>query len=244
MGRWRGHGGLTEEALIAELQVTFSLTKQRRLNALNRISDINAKAILLAGFSVCLLPAVALTVGMKTRSQQPQVPSQNNKDSLLRQVESSQELPLGVARNDDCPLRIVQATVKEISGSDFSRLTGRTTELATVSSVPEVRLVNASGETITGFVLAIRDPQSRRTRGFVQEKISVASGETYIVKRQHFVEPEKATIASENGQVQHTVVLPGMDSEKYWLQFAGRADVFVTIGKVTFSSGRSWIVKE
>lgn len=209
-----------------------------------KIPHINRKTILLAGSSVCLLSVVALTIAVKTRSQERQVPTQNNKDALLDRVETSQDVPLKVAGNDDCPLRIVQASTKEISGSDFSKLTQKTTDLVTVASVPEVRLVNTSGETITGFVLAIRDPQSRTTRGFVQNKISLAPGESYVVKREHFVLPDNTTTANENGQVRHTMVMPRMDSEKYWLQFAPRSDVFVTVGQVTFSSGNIWIVKE
>lgn len=211
---------------------------------MNRISHTPRKTILLAGSLLCLLSIVLLTLGVKTKSQPPQVLSQNNKASLLRHIEGSQDLPLRVVGNNDCPLRIVQASVKEISGLDFSNLTGKTTDLPTLSSVPEVMLINASSETITGFVVALRDPQSRTTRGFVQENISVTPGETYLIKRDHFVEPEKKTVASEGGQARQTVETPGLDSEKYWLQFAARSDVFVTIGKVTFKSGRSWMIKE
>jgi len=192
---------------------------------------------------VSLLVVVALTVAVKTNSQQRQVLNANSKDALLKQVEASIEQPLRVAGNDNCPLRIVQATVKEISGADFTRLTGKTTDLVTVSTNPEVKLLNTSGKTITGFVIAIRDPQSQTTTTLVNLKASIASGETYIVKREQFVKPEKATVASD-GQVRETLIQPKMDSEKYWLQFASRSDIFVTVGAVMLNDGSRWMIKD
>jgi hypothetical protein len=211
---------------------------------LNKILQNSRKLILLAASLACLLFIVAFRDTVKTDSKQLPVPTQNKKETLLRHVESSPEVPLRVVGNDDCPLRIVQATVKEISGAEFSQLTGRTTNLVAVSSVPEASLINASSETITGFVIALRDPYSRTTRGFVQQKIALAPGETYVVKREHFVELAKTTLANETGQVSHTIARPSMDSEKYWLQFAARSDIFVTIGQVTFNNGGTWLIKE
>ncbi|HBB95576.1 MAG TPA: hypothetical protein DC054_09305 [Blastocatellia bacterium] len=201
------------------------------------------RVIFVATGSICLLSVVGLTIAKKASSKQPQVLTQNNKDSLLKFVENSSDLPMRVAGNDDCPLRIMRAAMKEISGPDFSRLTGRTTDRVTVSSVPEVSLVNTSGETITGFILVVRDPQSRTTRGFVQEKVSVDPGSEYLVKREHFLEPERVTFANEQGVVSATK-LPGLDSEKYWLGFAEPSDIFLTVGRVTFKNGRNWTIKE
>jgi len=203
------------------------------------------KAIVFAGGSICLLAIVALSINLKTHSQQPNVATKPNKDSLLTLIESSRELPLKVAGNESCPFRIVQATVKEISGPDFSRLTGRTTDQATVATVPEVTLVNTSQETITGFVLVVRDPQSRSSRGFVQQKVSIGPGANYVVKRDHFVAPEKQTIAKANDPVRQVLSQPTLESEKYWLQFPTPPfQLFVTIGQVTFSNGATWMVQE
>ena len=212
---------------------------------MNRLPQAARRTILFAGCAICLLSIVAVSVNLRTHSQQPNVPSQANKDSLLKFVESSPELPLKIAGNNDCPFRILQATVKKVSGSEFSRLTGRTTNQATVSTVPEVKLVNTSQQTITSFLLVVRDPQSRTSRGFVQQKVSIGPGETYLVKRDHFVNPERQTIAATNQPARQTVAQPGLASDKYWLQFDGALDeVFVTVGKVTFSDGATWLIQE
>lgn len=186
----------------------------------------------------------AIAFSAKTSSRQLTVLPQKEKDALLKRVENSSEQPLRVAENADSPLRIARATVKEIPGPTFTKLTGRATDLPAVSGVPEVALMNTSGKTVTSFVLAIRDPKSRTTRTLVQRKISIPPGETYIVKREHFVNPEKVTVASADGPGRQILSQPRMDSEKYWLPFAGRSELFITVGRVTFDDGSSWTITE
>jgi hypothetical protein len=226
-----------------DLALRSPVLKQGELKMTN-LPAVLRKTILFAGLLVSLLAVMALSVSIKTHSQPPQVLSQNNKDALLKLVESSPGQPLKVAGNTDCPLRIIQANVKEVSGPDFSKLTGRTTDLVTVSSVPEVTLLNASGKTITGFIVAIRDPQSRTTRVFVQQKLAILAGATYGIKHEDFVDPERVTVAGSDGGFRQARIQPKLDSEKYWLQFAGRSDLFITVGRVSFDDGSSWKIKE
>jgi hypothetical protein len=209
----------------------------RFLSATRRVS-------LLAVGLVVVLCLVALAIGFRTRSQQRRVLDQDGKDALLRVVHNAPDLPLRVAGNDGCPFKIIQASVKELPASDFTRLTGRATEMASVSTVPEVKLVNTSGDTITGFIIAIRDPQSQMTRGFVQQKISVPPGGDYVIKRDHFVDPDKVTVADAAGRSQQKLIRPKMDAEKYWLPFAPRSDIFITVGRVTFANGTNWMIKQ
>jgi hypothetical protein len=159
-------------------------------------------------------------------------------------VNESPDQLLRVVGNDDCPLRIVAAKVKEVPGALFTKLTGKTTDLVTISSAPEVTLQNTSGQTITKFVLIVRDPKSRKTRGVVQHDISVRPGDTYVINRELFVTPDKVMTASAEGQAQRTSVNPGIKSERGWIEFASRSDLFVTVGLIDFEDGSSWIIKE
>lgn len=208
-----------------------------------KLFNTRRKTILFAGGSVFLFFVVALVLSVKTNSQQLQVPNQKDKDILIAQVEKSAEQSLKVVENDDSPLRIVEAKAKEVNGSDFTKLTGKTTDLAVVSSVPEVKLTNTSGKTIIGFIFAIREPKTKTLQTLNQEKISIAPGETYVIKREHFVAPEKLTVADSRGTRQK-LVQPKIDSEKYWIDFAGRSDFFVTVGMVYFDDGSKWMIKE
>ncbi|HYP26447.1 MAG TPA: hypothetical protein VE262_07010 [Blastocatellia bacterium] len=202
------------------------------------------KKFLLAGCVVFLLLALTFALSVRTNSQHLQALNQKANNDALERIEKSADHSLRVVGNDDSPFRIVGVKVKEVSGSRFTKLTGSKTDLERVSSVPEVELVNTSDKTITGFVLAIRAPHSRITRTLAQRKVSIAPGETYVVKREHFVNPEKVTVADGNGEVRQTFIQPKMDSERYWLHFAGRSDIFITVGSVSFDGGSGWRIKE
>ena len=185
---------------------------------------------------------VAIAFGLSITSQQLQ-PSASKGDTLSQQVEKSADQALRVVENDDAPLRILDAKVKEIAGQDFTKLTGKKTDLPSVCSVPEVRLLNSSGKKITEFVLAVRDPRSKTTRGIIQNKVSINSGDTFTVWRHSFVRPEWTSTVDAKGKTT-TQLQPEVNSEKYWISFANRADLFITVVEVAFHDGSNWKVKE
>lgn len=205
---------------------------------MSSLLDVNRRTLLVACCLVCLLSAVALALNVQTPDRGLQ--NQKGDAEALKQLESSPEQPLTILGNDDCPLRLVEANVREIPGLLFTELTGRTTSRAAVSSVPEAKMVNASEKTVTGFVFYVRDPKSQTSRLVYQTKIALKPGETHQVKRDHFVAPESMTVTGENGQTRQALVKPPVSSEKYWLDFAPRSDLFVRVGMIEFEDGSSW----
>jgi hypothetical protein len=151
---------------------------------------------------------------------------------------------LRVAGNDDCPLRLVEARVKEVPASLFTKLTGKTTNLATVCTLPDATLVNTSGRTITGYVLFVRDPNSRQLRAVVQRELKIQPGATYTVSRDLFIAPDKVMVRDAQGHMEQQLVHPGITSDKGWADFAARADMYVAIGLVEFGKGDTWKIKE
>lgn len=202
------------------------------------------KTVLFAGCFVFVLFAVALTLSVKTSSQRTQTLKGKDKADLVERIEKSADQPLKVLENEDSPLRVSKASVKEISGEDFTKLTGKTIDLLNVASVPEANLVNNSDKTIVAFAFAVRDPETSTTRTVVQRKVSIAPGGTYSITRGHFLRPEKTTEASSDGLVIKDFAIPGMESEKFWMTFGDRAGMFVTVGHVTFDDRSTWKIKE
>jgi hypothetical protein len=190
----------------------------------------NQKIILIAGCFVALLAMSVFVIGKTTDKE---ITLSDNQKEVIAQAEQSQDLSLAVVGNSDSPLRISETRVKQISAFQFSQLTGKRTNLAFLSSVPEVRLTNVSQMPVTSFILVIRDPKGKKTRMLIQGKISIPPGETYIVKRQHFIKPEFL----QNKNVPFEL---GMNSENFWIEFAPISDVYVTIGQLTFSDGSLW----
>lgn len=93
-------------------------------------------------------------------------------------------------------------------------------------------------------MLVVRDPKLRKTRGVIHHDVSVRPGETYIINRELFVTPDKVMEAGANGPAQRTLGNPGIRSEKGWIEFAARPDLFVTVGLVNFEDGSTWTLKE
>jgi hypothetical protein len=202
------------------------------------------RRIAFAGIIVGLLGAITFGVSLRTSSQQLKPTTSTVVDTLSQQVERSADQPLRILENDDAPLRIVEAKVKEISGPEFTKLTGKKTDLLAVCSVPEVRLLNSSGKTITQFILAVRHPASRTTRGIVHNKLSIAPGSTFTVGRQFFVRREWTSTLEPDGDIKVERAQPEASSERYWISFAERSQLFVTVGEVEFEDGTRWRVKE
>ena len=208
---------------------------------MTRVFTAPRRLILTACGLVFLLAAtaIAVSVGQRLRDTEHKA-----KGDALEQVKQAPEQSLRILGNEDCPLRIVEATVKEIPGHLFTKLTGKVTRLADVSSVPEARLINISGQTVTRFFLAVRDPESRTTRGLIKNSLALKPGEALLVTRDDFGAPEKVTVMDKGGQIRHKQIAPGMDSERKWLGFAPRSNLFITIAKVEFADGSSWVIKE
>lgn len=209
---------------------------------MTKLFHVNRKTISIAGCLVFLLSAVAVALNINNH-QQSRDSNRRGQNEIVRQIQELPDQSLRILGNDDCPLRITEARVKEIPGALFTRLTGRVTNLATVSSLPEATLVNTSGQTVTKFFLAIRDPRSRSTRGLIREA-TIQPGESLVMNREDFVSPDRVTVADGNGQVRQRMVAPGMDSENRWIGFAARHDLFITIVRVEFEDGSSWMIRE
>lgn len=205
---------------------------------------MNRKKILLAFCIVSPLLTAACALNAKDGDQTPQTLNQQSKNTLIEQIERSADQPLRAVFNEEPPFKIVEAKVKVISGPQFTKLTGAATDFAVISSVPEITLVNTSGKTITEFTIILRNPKLRAGRSMLQRKASVAPGETYVVKRDHFLTPGKAPGGGGSTSGGRPPGLPGMESEQYWVTFGERSDLFVTVYKVGFDDGSSWLLKE
>ena len=191
-----------------------------------------------------LFGAVTFGLSLTTTSQHLQPSTSKANDERAQKVEKSADQPLRVVENDDSPMRILDAKVKEVSGTDFANLTGQQTGLPIVCSVPQVRILNSSEKAIIGFVLAVRDPITKTTRGMVQSKVLINQGEIYTVERRAFIQPELTSTVDTNGKIRSRLVTPDMHSDKFWISFASRTTLFITVARVSFQDGSTWKIKE
>jgi hypothetical protein len=206
--------------------------------------SLTQRRIIIAVAVIAVLGAATFGLSRRTASQQRRPSTSAASSKETQQIENSADQPLRILENNDSPLRIMDAKVKEVSGSEFTKLTGQHTSLMAVCTVPEVHLLNSSPQTITAFILVIRDPLSKTIQAIDQTKVSIAQGDTYTVPRQAFVRPEQISTVDNDGQIKTHFGQPDMSSEKWWINFARRADLYVTVARVTFEDGSKWTIKE
>jgi hypothetical protein len=205
---------------------------------------VNLKTISISCFLVILLSVVVFALNKRTANQHSQELARRDNADMAKPLDESPDMLLTIVGNDDCPLRIGEARVKEVPGHLFTKLTGKVTHLATISTVPEVTLLNTSGQTVVRFYLMIRDPNSQTTRGLLRGNLAIRPGESFTVKREDFAGSDKVATGDQKGEVHITRVDPGLSSEKRWIEFASRSDIYVTIANVDFENGDSWTIKE
>lgn len=205
------------------------------------------KTYLLSGCAVLLVVMTITSVWKISAFGQTEIRPSNkddgsNKDLLLQRIERSPALPVSVIESSDSPVRITEASVKVISGDEFTKLTGKVNELTTVSSLPTFSIVNNSDRIVSGFMLMFRDPVRTTSRIISFNNLRILPGETYSVERDDMVSGEVGVFADSSGP--RKMIGAKAESPNYWIANGNFSDSFVTIGKVTFADGGSWIIAE
>lgn len=200
--------------------------------------------IIFLGYSLVALGVVGL-VGWQfpTSSQRLTVADQKEKTGILESISRPPDVAQLFLENSDTPLRITDAKVKVISGTEFTSLIGKTTDLVQISSLPNVKLLNTSDKTVTGFMLSFRDPIRQKTRSLRFSKLNLMSGKSYVVTPDDVVSLEQKTVTDDKG-TRLEAIKSRMESEKYWITVGNQPDYFIMVGAVDFQDGTRWIVKE
>lgn len=161
---------------------------------------------------------------------------------LIEQVNAAESIQINIDNSQGSPFIIQGASVKEVSGEDFSLLTGEPAKHFQQSTFPEVILWNSSQKTITSFAVAIQSAVDKPNswHGVLKSNLSIPSNTSYIVKPKEWLKAEKVLV-EKDGEFVSRLQQPLLDSVKAWLPGAA-ADLKVTVGMVEFEDGTKWIV--
>lgn len=190
---------------------------------------------------LCVLVLVSVALGRTIRARMQSSSTRAKKDALVEQVENSPDSSLTIEQDQDAPLKILAANVKEISQADYERLTLTKSDLLTVVSAPEVRLLNVSNKTVSRVMLIINDVSAQKSTGISMRNLSIAPGTAFTIGRENFVKPETLTTVDERGQANSTPAHP-MKSKNFWLPFPDKSKLHVRVG-VEFDDGSKWYNK-
>jgi hypothetical protein len=194
----------------------------------------------IAILSVLVLVSVAL--GRTIRARMQSASTNARKDALVVQVEKSPDFSLRIQQDEDTPLKILEAKVKEISAADYEKLTSNKSDHPSIISAPEVRMLNVSGKTINRVMLLVSDVSADRSTGLMRHNLSISPGAAFTIFPADFVKPEYLTTVEENGKASSSVKAP-MKDKKFWLPFADKSQLQVRVG-VEFQDGTKWFNRD
>lgn len=187
---------------------------------------------------VSLLALMGVAVERTIRARMQSASATSKKDALVEQIEKSPDYSLRIQQDEDTPLRILEAKVKEISAADYEKLTANKSDHPAIISAPEVRMLNVSGKTINRVMLMVRDVSADRSTGLMRHNLSISSGAAFTIFPADFVKPDYLTTVEESGKTSSSVKAP-MKHKNFWLPFADKSQLQVRVG-VEFQDGTRW----
>lgn len=195
--------------------------------------------VIITTLTVLVLVGVAFAQTLRTGNQIS--PAITKDDPLVEQVKNSANQPIGILQDDDTPLKITEATVKEVSAADFQKLTSEKSDLQSVMSVPTATMVNVSDKTITKVMFNIYDSATDRGQGIYMRGLSIKPGDTFRISPDNFLKQDMTTTVNEKNEIL-TSVNPSLKNKNAWLPFADKAQVQVRVA-VDFEDGTKWFNK-
>lgn len=189
--------------------------------------------------TLLLLLLVGVVVAQTLRTNVPVI---TPKDELTDQIEKSPDFSLTIEQDEDAPMKILEAKVKEISLTDYEKLTSEKSDLQKIVSVPEIKMINVSDKTISRVLLDINDPIGEISKGLYFRELNIKPGETFNISRAGFLRPEQNTSVDDKGNIT-TIEKNPMKNSKFWLPFSDKNRIKVSIS-VEFADGTKWFNQE
>jgi hypothetical protein len=193
------------------------------------------KKVVLCFLALAFVLSEAVSADVRATSSR-----QQNRLRIVKHVESMSGSPIYADNSQGSPIDIQEATVKEISGDDYSVLVGEPAKHFRQSTFPEVTILNTSEKTVRSFALVTRSTVEAKGYVLLKHNLSLVPNSSYRVDSSHWVKAERVTI--KTGDKFTTVWRQqGLVSRKSWIPGAC-SDLKVTVGMVEFDDGTRWMI--
>jgi len=193
--------------------------------------------------SLILLLAAAFLSGSVILQAQT-IPSSNEhqKGRVLKRLAASEGVQIYADNSKGSPLYVQEATVKEISGDDFTILTGEAHKHFKQATFPEVTLSNGTAKTIKSFAIAVGSAADKPRSGYIllKNNVSIPPSSTYKLTSGEWPKAERVSV-EQAGRFVNVLRKPGLDSAKAWIP-GSASDLRVTIALVEFEDGTRWMI--
>lgn len=190
---------------------------------------------------VLAIPVAFLSVMIAIGGQKT---SDHAKAGTIERIQSLPGSEVNSISLDGTPMQIQGASAREISKATFRQLTGEAAGHRSMSTYPDVSLVNISGKTITSFVIMVksRAETPNNGHGVMTKDLSIAPGATYSFASDKWPKAEQVFV-EKNGKFVSALRKIGLGSPKSWLPGAA-SDLTVLIAMVVFEDGSQWMVPD
>jgi hypothetical protein len=166
-----------------------------------------------------------------------------HKNPDVLQTVPAQAIAIGASENPG--LWIQSATAKEIIGEQFQVLTKQTAMSSRYISIPNIKLVNNTGQTIVGFSLGLLNQRSGDLEIYRKTQIRIEQGQEFIIDPMQWAgvrKKESHTFVQSGGVAQEDVSSPSWHSEGAWVP-GNITDFNIFVGQIDFSDGNRWKIK-
>jgi hypothetical protein len=159
------------------------------------------------------------------------------KAQLIADVQSLPPQPVTWVTPDGAPIAIKFASAREIPQATYLQFTGGPTAYPSMSTYPDVELINTSGKTITSFVLIMKSRADKHLA--LTKSLSIAPSGAYTFESKRWLLEDKVTVQKDDGTFKVVMRKPGPDSAKFWLPGAA-SDLHLSVARVFFDDGSQW----
>lgn len=189
-----------------------------------------------------LMVVASLSGLVAVNAQTDESLSQRQKRKMLQDIRALRVIPVNSDNSQGSSLFIQEASVREITETDFTLLSGETSRHPRHSTFPDVTLVNGSGKTIKSFGIAVQSAvdKSKTAHGLIKYNLSIPPNDIYKVTSKEWPRAERLTV-EKKGEFVNVLRQPGLDSPKSWIPGAA-SDLTVTVGFIEYEDGTRWMI--
>ena len=153
--------------------------------------------------------------------------------------------PILIDTSENPGLWIQSATAKEIAGEQYQALTKQSALSTSYISIPNIKLVNNTNQTVIGFSLGLLNHRSGDMELYRKTQIQIEQGQEFIIDPMQWAGVRKKashTFVQSGGVAQENVSPPTWHSEGAWVP-GNIADFTIFVGQIDFSDGSRWRIK-
>ncbi len=198
------------------------------------------KSILVMVALAVSLASIIIVIGRSSnRTSAPQ------KNDILQRVKQSPDIAINFNNFDGVPIIIQKAVTKEISASEYQKLTGGESSTADrFATFPSITLLNSANQRIAKLMVMAGNRQTKKWYVVTFREANIAPQQIFSMTSADW-RPDKPANGVSASPTPATSKAIDFDLPRMWWPGGAKAtDLVFRIGMVEFEDGKKWEVDE